>query len=117
MYTFTHIPTDLFSCRVSVQSASVLRSIRNQKELVEYQVEELNNKADILNVELARLLKQRADLEENIIRLHQEGVGEDRLRRAEQQRDAMQRKIDSAVKKVTEVQKEIKTKHGLLAPH
>ena len=79
-------------------------------------MEDLNSKVDNLNAELTRLLKQQADLEENTVRLHQEGVGEKALQRAEQQREALTRKIDAVMKKVAELQKEIKTKHSLLSP-
>lgn len=98
------------------KSAIGLRGIRNQRELVERQVEDLNSKVDHLNGELTRLLRQQADLEENAVRLHQEGVGEKALERAEQQREALTRKIDAVTKKVAEFEKEIKSKHSLLSP-
>jgi hypothetical protein len=98
------------------KSAIGLRGIRNQRELVERQVEDLNSKVDHLNGELTRLLRQQADLEENAVRLHQEGVGEKALERAEQQQEALTRKIDAVTKKVAEFEKEIKSKHSLLSP-
>lgn len=80
-------------------------------------MEDLNNRADNLSAELTRLLKQQAELEENTVRLHREGVGEDRLQRAQQQREAMRRKIDTVMKKSADIQKEIKAKKSLLLPH
>ena len=85
-------------------------TIRGQKDLVQYQIDELNNRLDAMNGELARTLKQQAELEANQAASARSAGGP----RLEQRRDELRAKIERLMERIGNVTKEMQNKYSLL---